>query len=75
MQTHHFEGLLGLATPHMELVSAHWPNLISHNPQLKERMTGLVPRTSSSVCTFCLLVVAAQASLMQLRSEPTFMRA
>ncbi len=41
MQTHHFEGLLGLATPHMELVSAHWPNLISHNPQLKERMTGI----------------------------------
>ncbi|SRR6266851_7289026 len=75
VQTRHFERSLGLVMPRVELVSAHWPNLVSHNPQLKERMTRLILRTSFPVCIPHLLVVAVQASLVQSRSEPVSTRA
>ena len=57
-QTRHFEGSSGLATPRAELVSARCPDLVSHDPELKERTTGLVPGTSSPVCTPRLLVAS-----------------
>ena len=56
-QTRHFEGSLGLATLHAELVSAP-PDLVSPGREIEERTILFAPGMRAPVCTPRLLVVS-----------------